>query len=320
MRKNSIFLSTIMVIILILAACSSNNESSPDSESSSQGENTTLPTEDRAGHEIVVPKNIETIVSLAPSITQVIEDLGEKDKLVAVDSASPTYVEGIDDLAQVDISSPDMETLLALEPDVVFASGLIFSGSENPFQVLTDAGICVIQIPTSESLGAMKEDIQFIADSLNRSEEGTAIVSEMQREIDKISAIGDSVTKQKTVLFEISALPDIYSFGSGVFLNEMIEIIGAKNVLADQIGWLPVTEEAAVGANPDVILTNVNYIENPVEEILSRSGWQSVTAVENKAVAYIDNGSSSIPNHHIVKALREIAKAVYPEAYATIEE
>lgn len=320
MRKNFIFLSTIMIMILMFAACSSNNESSSDLESSSQEGNTTLPTKDRAGNEIVVPENIETIVSLAPSITQVIEDLGEKDKLVAVDSASPTYVEGIDDLAQVDISSPDMETLLALEPDVVFASGLIFSGSENPFQVLTDAGICVIQIPTSESLGAMKEDIQFIADSLNRSEEGTAIVSEMQREIDKISAIGDSVTKQKTVLFEISALPDIYSFGSGVFLNEMIEIIGAKNVLADQIGWLPVTEEAAVGANPDVILTNVNYIENPVEEILSRSGWQSVTAVENKAVAYIDNGSSSIPNHHIVKALREIAKAVYPEAYATIEE
>lgn len=49
----------------------------------------------------------------------------------------------------------------------------------------------------------------------------------MDQEIDEVAKIGKTI-KTKTVLFEVAALPDIYSFGNGTFLNEMIETIGAK--------------------------------------------------------------------------------------------
>ena len=107
----------------------------------------------------------------------------------------------------------------------------------------------------------------------------------------------------------------MYSFGSGVFLNEMIELIGAENILADQEGWLRVEGETIAEANPDVILTNVNYLEDPVGEILSRSGWEGMSAIQNKQVYSIDNMSSSLGNQNIVKALDQMAKAVYPDVY-----
>ena len=119
--------------------------------------------------------------------------------------------------------------------------------------------------------------------------------------------------RQKSVYFEIGAAPYIYSFGTGVFLNEMIEIIGAENALADQAGWISVSEEVIISKNPDVILTNVNYIEDPVQEIKSRSGWDAIKAVKEDRVYYIDNMASSLPNHNIVKALEEMIAAVYPE-------
>jgi iron complex transport system substrate-binding protein len=100
----------------------------------------------------------------------------------------------------------------------------------------------------------------------------------------------------------------------------MIELIGARNIFADQMGWLAVTEEAAISANPDVILTNVNYIEDSIGEIKSRDGWEEVNALKNNAVYYIDNGYSSLPNHNIVKALKEMALAVYPEAFASLKD
>ena len=135
-----------------------------------------------------------------------------------------------------------------------------------------------------------------------------------------VGATGETITEPKTLLFEISPVPYLYSFGTGVYLNEMIELIGAKNVLADQEGWLSVTEESAVAANPDVILTSDNFSnEDPVAEILGREGWQNVTAVAEGQVAYIDNAASSLPNHHIVDALVEMAKAVYPDAYAELD-
>ena len=70
-----------------------------------------------------------------------------------------------------------------------------------------------------------------------------------------------------------------------------------------------------MNADPDVILTNVNYIEDPVGEILSRPGWEEVTAVRDGNVYYIDNMASSLPDHNVVKALAEMAAAVYPEYY-----
>ncbi|WP_426079956.1 ABC transporter substrate-binding protein, partial [Escherichia coli] len=75
---------------------------------------------------------------------------------------------------------------------------------------------------------------------------GQKLIKTMDQEIDEVAKIGKTIKKPKTVLFEVDALPDIYSFGNGTFLNEMIETIGAKNVLANEKGWLPVTEEAAI--------------------------------------------------------------------------
>ena len=97
--------------------------------------------------------------------------------------------------------------------------------------------------------------------------------------------------------------------------NCLIELIGAENALADQEGWIRVEGETIAEANPDVILTNVNYLEDPVGEILSRSGWEGMSAIQNKQVYSIDNMSSSLGNQNIVKALDQMAKAVYPDVY-----
>ena len=274
-----------------------------------------IPTEDRAGNAIVVPTEITRIISLAPSTTQVLEALDMLDALVAVDTQTPMYVEGTSELPQFDMMAPDVEQIAALEPDIVFTSGMSYLDG-NPFAALTEMGVCVVDIPSSASIADVEDDIRFIAACLSKENDGEAIVDEMSAAIDAIAAIGATIEDKKSVLFEISALPYIYSFGSGTFLDEMITLIGAENVFGDQAGWLAVNAEDAAAANPDVILTNVNYIEDSVGEILSREGWDVVTAVANEDVHYIDNGASSLPNQHIVDALIEMAVAVYPEAYA----
>lgn len=278
-----------------------------------------VPTEDRAGNAITVPAEVNKIVSLAPASTQILESLGLLDKLVGIDNTSPFYVEGVADLPQFDMMAPDVEQIAALEPDLVLTSGMSYLDG-NPFAALTAMGICVVDIPSSSSIAAVQEDILFTAALVGMETEGQQIVDEMQAKIDAIAAIGATIEDKKTVLFEISCLPYIYSFGSGTFLHEMIEIVGAENVMGDQYSWIAVNEEDAVNANPDVILTSVNYIEDPVGEILGRAGWEAVTAVANQDVHYIDNSASSLPNQHIVDAMIEMAIAIYPEAYAAYAE
>ena len=141
----------------------------------------------------------------------------------------------------------------------------------------------------------------------------------MQEDVESIKAIGDTITDKKSVYFEIGAGSGLYTFGNETFLNEMIETIGATNIFGDESSWITVTPEAVIDANPDVILANSPGKNEAgltaVEDIVSREGWDTVTAVKNGDVYQIDKNSSSRASQNIIKALKEMAKAIYPNEY-----
>ena len=274
------------------------------------------PTTDPSGAEVNIPDEIGSVVVLAPSIAETLVALGCGDLIVGYDAQSVGLAGLPADVPTFDMMQPDMEQLAALKPDVLFVSNMTLYDQTNPYQQLIDLGVCVLCVPTANSIATIQEDIAFIAAAMGKTAEGDTLIADMQAELDRIAAIGATVTDKKSVYFEISAAPSMYSFGTGVFLNEMIELIGAENVLADQEGWLAVEAETIVAADPDVILTNVNYIDDPVAEILGRSGWEGMSAVKDQQVFYIDNMASSLSNHNIVKALDQMAKAVYPDLFA----
>lgn len=271
---------------------------------------------DREGNEVTIPTKIERIVSTAPSNTEVLVDLGVADKLVCVDN----YSEGIEglnkDVEKMDFSAPDAEAIIGLEPDIIIASGYNKSGSgDDPFKAVSDAGISVVYIPSSNSINGIYKDIEFLASIVNAEDEGGKIISNMKKEISEIAEKGKTIKDKKTVYFEIGPAPTLYSIGKDTFVNEMISLIGAENIFKDEESWISPTEESVLDANPDVILTNVNYVDDPVSEIIGRQGWDSITAVKNKDVYSIDADSSSRPTPNIIKALKEMAKAIYPDVY-----
>ena len=271
---------------------------------------------DREGTEVNIPTKIEKIISTAPSNTEVLMALGLGDKLVAIDKYS-TDIEGINtELPQIDFLNPDAETIIGLEPDIVIASGHNKTGSaEDPFKAISEAGIPVVYIPSSDSIDGIYKDIEFIADVVNERSKGKEIVDDMKAQVEKIKAIGDTITDKKSVYFEISPAPYLSSFGKSTFLNEMIEIIGAKNIFENEEGWVSPTAEAIIDANPDVIITNAGYMENPTEEIKSRDAWENINAIKNNEVYLVDQNASSRPSQNVIKALEQMAKAVYPEHY-----
>ena len=271
---------------------------------------------DREGTEVNIPTKIEKIISTAPSNTEVLMALGLGDKLVAIDKYS-TDIEGINtELPQIDFSNPDAETIIGLEPDIVIASGHNKTGSaEDPFKAISEAGIPVVYIPSSDSIDGIYKDIEFIADVVNEKSKGKEIVDDMKAQVEEIKAIGDTIADKKSVYFEISPVPYLSSFGKSTFLNEMIEIIGAKNIFENEEGWVSPTAEAIIDANPDVIITNAGYMENPTEEIKSRDAWENINAIKNNEVYLVDQNASSRPSQNVIKALEQMAKAVYPEHY-----
>ena len=303
MKKVLSLVATFVMAMMIFVGCSSKP--------------TTM--QDREGNEFNVPKEVNTIISTAPSNTEVLVALGLADKLVAVDKYSAD-VEGIsEDIPKIDFRNPDAEAIIALNPDIVIASGHNKAGDEDPFALIKEAGIPVAYIPSSYSIDGIYGDIEFIASLTGTEKEGTELVNSMKKEVEAIKAIGDTITDKKNVYFEIGSGSGLYTFGNETFLNELIETVGATNIFANENSWITVTPEAVIDANPDVILANTPGTneagKTAVEDIMSREGWDTINAVKDGDVYQIDKNSSSRPSQNVIKALKEIAKAIYPNEY-----
>lgn len=270
---------------------------------------------DREGGTIQIPDSIDTIVSTAPSITEILVGLGIGNKIIAADLYS-SDVSGIDpSICTIDFFNLNIEELAALSPDVIIINGISVGAGQDPYSALKDAGINVIYIPTSESIDAIKKDIEFLAGYTGTEEKGEALIKDIDSAVADISAKAAEVPLKRSVYFEVSEAPYLYSCGSGTFINEVIELVGAENIYAGETGWISNSEESVIAANPDVIITNVSYDGYDFNEIKSRAGWENIAAVKNGDVYSVDPNTTGRPSQHIVDGMYEIARAIYPNVY-----
>jgi len=271
---------------------------------------------DRTGRIVSVNGPLNRIVSTAPSNTEIIADLGLADKLIAIDRHS-INIEGLpDNLPLLDFFFPDAEAILGLKPDIIIANGHNTTGSkDDPFRLLREAGVPVAYLSMSRSVNDIYEDIIFIAGLLQVQEMGTNLVYSMQTQVNEIAQKASLANTRRSVYFEISTMPEMITFGKGSFLDDMIAIIGADNIFKNDNWVLSPSAEAIIERNPDVILTNVDYIDDPIGELRGRPGFNHINAVKNNRIYRIDPDSSVRPSARITLALEQMARAVYPEVY-----
>ena len=258
----------------------------------------------------------QRIISAAPSNTEIIIGLGMGDRLIAVDIYSKD-IEGVPQgLPLIDFFFPDTEAVINLEPDLILANEInSFGVANNPFRLLGNLGIRVVEVPTSTNIEGIFSDILFIAQTLDITDRGEEIVRSMREQIAIITNITQNTLPKKSIYFEISSVPNLVSFGQGAYLNEMIEMAGGVNIFNDQTGWFSPSAEEIISRNPDIIFTFIYPGEDPINEIKARRAFESITAIRQDQVYAIDTDSASRPSQNILKALGEMARAIHPAYY-----
>lgn len=274
-----------------------------------------LDIEDSLGISVPVPPEVESIVSLTPAVTGILVDLGLADYIVATDTHSAIQFNELSDLATFDLFSIEMESMIELNPDLVIAHDMIMIGDtgNDPLEPLCDLEIAVAYLQAATSIEDIVRDIDLLGKLTRRTDEASKLIAEFEAELDEIAHLLLESNTNPTVYFEISPAPDMFTFGSETFQQELLEIVGAVNVFANEEGWFQVESERVVITNPDVIFTSVGFVDDPTGEILSRAGWQEMDAIINGRVYYIDENASSIPNHNVVVALRMMANYLHGE-------
>ncbi|NLG26108.1 MAG: ABC transporter substrate-binding protein [Clostridiales bacterium] len=262
---------------------------------------------DGGGREVTLDSQPQKIVSLSPSNTEILFALGVGDRVIGVDAVSnhPPEVAGIDIVG--DYSGPNVELILSLAPDVIFASNHL---QADAIAQLTSLGAQVISVEAA-AYDAIPASIQLIAD---------AVGADAQPVLDAMAAKQAEVLANQPV-----ASPKIYfalSFGEGgdwtagpgTFIDDMIAMAGGVNVAASAgAPWAQYSLEQLIADDPDVILIS-SYADGLVEQFSAAEGYRELRAVKEGHVYAINADTSSRPAPRIVEALSDISAAVHQAA------
>jgi iron complex transport system substrate-binding protein len=323
MRQKFYALFALLVLSLgILAGCGSTTEKAEDNqntegqtEQSEQQAAFPLTLTDALDNEVVIEEEPKTIVSLIPSNTEIVYELGLGEKVVGL-SDYDNYPEETANVEKVGGMEFNVEKIVSLNPDIVLAHESSALAAEAGLTQLKDAGITVFVVNDAVNFEEVYETINLIGQMTGTTEEAEALTADMKAKLDEIKEKAATVTEKKKVFVEVSPAPDIYTPGKNTFMDIMLQVINAENAAGDLDGWASIDQESIVERNPDVIITTYGYYsEDPVGQVTSREGWADVTAVKNKQVVDVHSDLVTRPGPRLVEGVEELAKAVYPEVF-----
>ena len=290
----------------------------------------TITSDDVAGPREVTVTSAERIIAvdMSGSLAQTVWGLGLGDRLVGRDIS--TTFPGTEDLPVVTGTGHAIspESVLSLRPDIIITDGTV--GPIDVMLQLRQAGITVVFIQVPPGIGQAADQARRVAEVFGLAAEGESLSSRIQSEIDDVVSTIRANTptapedKLRIMFLYLRGSSGIYYlFGNESGAGDLIEALGGIDV-AGEIGWAglrPVTDEALIAANPDLILvmtgglTSVGGVEKLVQEKpaigLTKAGQQR---------RFVDMADSEIlgfgPRTPLV--LDALARAIYaPESSAT---
>ncbi|WP_144512044.1 ABC transporter substrate-binding protein [Bacillus sp. FJAT-22090] len=312
---------TTAIAVLLLVGCGQKEETPIADKGNTQEEvvvdETTFPMTitDAVGEEITLEEAPKTIVSMLPSNTEILFALGLNDEIVGVNDFD-NYPEEALEKEKIGGMEFNVEKILSMNPDIVFAHESMLGMGEAGLQQIRDAGVKVFVVKNAVDFNETYTTIEQIGRATGKFEEAQKIVEDMKAKVEEVKEKVAKVETKKTVFVETSDVPEIYTPGKGTFMQEILDMVNAENIAADQEGWFKIEPEEIVKRNPDVIIVMYSYVEGIVDKVKARDGFDSITAVTNNAVVQVDENLTSRTGPRLAEGLEEVAKAIYPEAFS----
>ena len=256
------------------------------------------------------------IVSLAPSNTEILFAVGAGEYVVGVTKYCdyPAEAQDREPIGGFSAKTISVETIVSLEPDLVFAYG---DRQQTVVEALEQVGIAVIVLAPG-SFDDVYTNIQLAGQITGHEETAAQVVKEMKA---RIAAVVDKVTgipenERLTVFWETFDEP-LMTAGPSTFTGQMIDLAGGVNVFADLTEDYPqISAEEVIARSPAVILGSDSHGDKLTpEQVAARPGWAQIDAVQNGRIHLIDGNVVSRAGPRLADAVEAIAQALYPEPF-----
>jgi iron complex transport system substrate-binding protein len=249
----------------------------------------------------------ERIVSLAPSNTEILFDLGLGDKVVGVTDWCNYPPEALDKEKVGAYDTPDIEKILALNPDLILvAHGTTMDVINN----LDGLGLTVFGIESTD-LDDVLNDIRTVGEITDKEVEAQALTSEMAVGIQAVTDQTEELEQRPRVFYIVWHDP-LWTAGSGTFIHELIEKGGGVNICQNITGYATISIEEVVARNPEVIITS----EWSYEWAMNETGpLASTNASQSGRIYTCDDDLVQRPGPRLVEGLEWFAHFIHPEIF-----
>jgi iron complex transport system substrate-binding protein len=270
---------------------------------------------DMLGRRVPIPDRPLRLVSLAPSLTEIVFALGRGDWLVGATDVCD-FPPAARDLPRVGgIAAPNLERIVALRPDLVLTTaegntwallGQLASLKVPSFALIPDSVTGVLA--SIRTLGQALR-VEGVAEALAREVE--ARVGEVQRRV--------AGRERPRVLYLVWPEPMIAA-GPGTYIHDLLRIAGGQNIIGGRtvayprLGW-----EEVVGRRPDVVLiASHRDAADPAAAAPVPADWrpwQTVPAVRAGRVLAVSSDTILRPGPRLPDGVKRLARAIHPEAF-----
>ncbi len=265
---------------------------------------------DDVGRSVEVPENPQRIVSLAPSVTEILFALGLGKKVVGVTEYSDFPAEALRKENIGTYIRPNIEKIVSLRPDLVIATA-----GGNPKRVVEQIEALGLAVFTTfpKEIEGIYESIRTIGNLTGTGKQAELLSHSLEKEMAEIADRVKGLEKKK-VFFQLGTIP-LHTTGSGTFVDQLITLAGGVNIAGNETTRYPVySMEAVIMGKPDVILSAVMRTDR-MQTKAFWGKWTIIPAVARGDIYKVNPDLCNRPSPRITEGLREIAMRIHPEAF-----
>jgi len=266
---------------------------------------------DDAGRKLFLADPPTRIVSLAPSVTEMLFAVGAGEQVVGVTTFCD-YPPEARAKAKVGGAFPNLEVVLSLKPTLVLAPRDFI----RPDMVAKlDQLKVALFILEANSLEDVLRHIQMIGRMVNRPEQAGAVVADLRRRVTEVKTRTAAATRPR-VFYVLNSDP-LMTAGPGSFIHQLIELAGGSNVAAGApVSYPRLSLEEVIRQDPQVILFPVGDEEGiPEQEQQRWMRWPTLSAVKANRFVRIPSVLLDRPGPRIVEGLERLARELHPDLF-----
>ena len=272
------------------------------------------PVKDATGR-IVKAGDVKRIVSIGGSVTEILYALGMDQHVVAIDTTSHYPPDAAKDKANVGyMRQLAAEGVLGLRPTLILA--IDGSGPKETLAVLNAAGVPMILVPDSYTGEGIIEKIRVIAQAVGVAARGECVIARVRADLDALRQVETAIVKRKRVLFVLSFVNGrALAAGRNTAADGIVRMAGGVNAITEYDSYKPLTDEAVIAANPDMVLAMARGGPAPLtaDVVFAHAAFTATKAAATPAFVAMEGLYLLGFGPRSARAARDLAVALHPE-------